>query len=740
MACDANILVRNVKMLWDLRLHNPFWLIPVLSSLFTSIPDQDHPQLKLNLILCPNVSGKPNKHIVNVPVTRRSPQTDLVNMAMAALTAPKYQGDCRQLLLEASSTFLQMANNARLNDTNADHKVFYSHLAFNCARMQDVLEGSTPLDDGVAVRLLEHFGSLISKEDLREIPYTYSTTARLRTLNFHWNQVRDLCNTERLDFIGRWLHQSTSAEELGALDRALEDCVDGISKRQPIQRSKAFEGQPTVKSLGEPKSIVQRAAQSSFDALHRCRQCKCPCPHDFGVKLELGTYRQPPTSSRPRVRQYRYKDRTAGGLDFEVFLCMEGDWHEVGIHAVRSLVQFSLPEEKTLVHRKEAVSARTKIEILCDEIARMKSKPGQRLELELAEDHLFHMGFEKTSFHIDNPAEDVSLMQCINDHQERFTERTKRLLYIIIGYMVFHLHNTSWLQAEWSSENIKFFRTISSEVPLRPFIDARLDDIIDDDQNKQEIEDAFYHPCPVLVSLAVVLLEIYFVKPFTELAAEHDIHLIEDPRGRVAATDLELVYYGAEEVGCRSQIPEDAKGILQAIDSCIDGELWEDHDGNILDRRTLKSRIYHSIVEPLEAHLSHGFSDIPLESIDKHARSIDFAHRGKFITCRKPEEVSRSMLTAARAVSHTSVPHTRSQAIQQGACLTELDYSSKPPRPSSVANPIPNLNLKPSSIVGSGSANFFDDQIGDQKGSDIPYPTHAAPALLSVMLPRINIY
>lgn len=638
---------------------------------------------------------------------------------MATSTAPEDVAGCRHLLLEASSTFLQMANIARLNDSSPGLKVFYSHLAYNYARIRDLLEASTHLDSGVAHQIFECLDSSIPESGIPEIPYTYSTAARLRTLNFHWNEVRKLHEDEQIDFISRWLRPTVSGEEREELDRALEDCVDEISKRQPIHKYKSFEMEPTVKTLGEPKSAVRTAAQSSFDALYSCKKCICPCPHDFGVKLELSTYRQPPKPSRSRVQPNRYKNKSAGGLNFEVFLCMERNWQEVGIHAVAARVGFTIPGESSLVNRQGTVSSRSRIEILCKEMTRMKTKPGQRLQLELTENQLFDMGFEKTDFHIHDPAGDESLMQRIKEHRECFTERIKRILYLIIGYTVLHLHNTSWLQSGWSSANIKFFRTVSSQIPLRPFIETRLDDRKGDHDDEISEKDAFSHPCPVLVSLAVVLLEIYFVKPFNELAMEQNVVLIEDPRGRVAVTDLWLVYYGVEELGqlgCRSNIPEDAKGLLDAIDSCIDGENWEDREGNVVDHYTLKSRIYELVVRPLEAYLSFGFSQIQLDSIDQHARSIDFAHRGRFVTIKRPDEFSPGKPSLTRAECLTPTHHTWSTTIQPGAHLREATSCSYLAHHLSVSGATSDLSVKWNSDIEKKTANFFDDEVGGKIG------------------------
>ncbi|KAF7548546.1 hypothetical protein G7Z17_g6988 [Cylindrodendrum hubeiense] len=117
------------------------------------------------------------------------------------------------------------------------------------------------------------------------------------------------------------------------------------------------------------------------------------------------------------------------------------------------------------------------------------------------------------------------------------------------------------------------------------------------------------HRCPALVALAVILMEIYFVTPFNTLAKNHGIELIYEPSGRVSLADALLVFYGEEEdeiEGCRSQIPEDYE------------------DGNLLDNNMMRPRIYDEVVRPLEAHLTHGFSQIPLEGLDKTQKYVEW--------------------------------------------------------------------------------------------------------------------
>lgn len=128
------------------------------------------------------------------------------------------------------------------------------------------------------------------------------------------------------------------------------------------------------------------------------------------------------------------------------------------------------------------------------------------------------------------------------------------------------------------------------------------------------------HCCPALITLAVVLMEIYFVKPFKKLADVQGTQLIETPSGRIVLPDVDQVFNGYEDMGkeieeWRSQMQEDYP-LIAAIDN-LDVELWENEEGRPLEGATLRSRIYDQVVRLLELHLSHGFSQIPLDAVDQ---------------------------------------------------------------------------------------------------------------------------
>ncbi|KAJ0159681.1 Major intracellular serine protease [Colletotrichum tanaceti] len=639
---------------------------------------------------------------------------------MAAFRPLDHDVGSSELLREVAGSFLQMAVVARLNDSNGDSKVFYSHLALNCARLHEFAKASLRLDAGLVSQALAHLGSLIPTTGVPELPAYFAKI---------------------VEFVSRWVGPVAPGRDLDLFDGALESCVDEICRQQPVQ-SRDEAGNVSVSGIDEPSFAVRKAAQSVFNALLSCKDCACSCPHRFGAKLELGTYRKP-TKPAKRARRYRIKNKTAEALDFKMFLSMERNWNEVRVHTLKETqVGFCLLDDSAVPHGKSASAVFQSIKTLCAPITRTQSKPLQRLELKLTGNQLFEMGFEKTNFRIDKSTEAISLAQCIKEHHEWFTEKTKRVLSLIVAYTVFHLDDTSWLPPGWGSANIKFFQTTSQEVPLRPFIETQLssrNDVEDEPCDPFVAKDLdSYHLFPALISLAVVLMEVYFVKPFERLAHMHNIQLIETADGSISLIDVDQVFNGVEdedggggdwgsfgdnlkrrtkreEEGWRAQIPEDYLYLLTAIDNCLDSEQWEDEEGQPLDHQTLRSRMYQKVVRPLELHLTHGFSNIPLDGVDEHAREINFAQWGHVIPRRESEELVSSHLSSAITPDGRQSPASLSLAQNQiGANAMGVEYWRGHPQslfPFLALHP--SLNIKPSFSVGddSHSARFFDDEV-----------------------------
>lgn len=667
--------------------------------------------------------------------------------AMAISPEPKDGASNETLLLDTVGTVLQMAKIARMNETNEEVRVFYSHLSWNCFRLQEHLtrarQASSRLNGELVGQALRHLGSLVPERGLQELPpYPVTADFRLKMLYIHWDEARRRRDRTELDFIQRWLRPGLSEEQRHEVDKALETCADELDKQQPEQPSLKSVHKYASPEISEPPYAVCKAAKSIYDALVNCKGCSCPDPHDFKAKLELGTYRNPVKKqvikpARRRGRRGRGEDDASGGIELDMFLSMERDWHEFRVQTVKErerVVRFDPPVDEASCRGRRVVEHYAKVDRLCRPIIKTKTKALQRLVLRLNSGELFEIGFEKSNFQIDHNAEPISLSQCFEDRQDFFTEKTKRILSLIIGYTVLHLHGTSWLQPGWGSSNIKFFQTTSCKTPLRPFIEAQLPKDGQDTtaSDFQSIEDGLEddddeldsgHCCPEVVALAVVLMEVYFAKPFKRLAAMHDIQLIETKSGRITLMDVDQVFEGDEEneEGWRYQIPDDSP-LLEAIDNCLDAELWEDEEGQPLDSATLRSRMYQKVVRPLELDLTNGFRNIQLDEVDQYARNLDFGKWGQPMSSQESD--GRSGLLSPREVMPMRSPSPGHFALispgQFAIGAEAWKYMHHASRLHSLASiSTSDIDSVSNSDFDYKAFQFFDDQVGDGEHSAV---------------------
>ncbi|KAM0239613.1 hypothetical protein ACHAP5_008184 [Fusarium lateritium] len=487
----------------------------------------------------------------------------------------------QDLLVDTAGTVIEVSKVAYLSAANQEVKAFYCHLGYNCFRLHESLtrarQGSSQIDQHCVSQAISSLGLLISETGPQELPaHHVALDFRLKLINLLWKDIRTESESSKSEFAQLWLKQDITEEQRNEVDRKLERSADVFETSQP---ERPLRRSATTLKATEPPFVVGKAANSVFDALIACKDCSCHPQHDFKAKLELGTYRTlEKRAARHKHVRRNHADDDIGVVELEMFLSMERDWHEFRVQTVKErLVNFrDAPETVTHIRREVQMK---RIDMLCKPIIKTGGRPLQRLLLRLKNDELFEVQPEKSNFQIDKSTKPVSLSRYLEDKKDLFTEKTKRILSLILGYAVLHLNSTSWLRSGWGSSSIKFFRTVAFKIPLRPFIEVPLEK---EDSSRTPADDAELsddlnsgHRCPELIALAVVLMEICFVRPFSQLAAMHNISLIPTESGHVTLVDADQVFCGdgEGEEGWRAQIPEDSP-LLQVIDNCLDGKLW----------------------------------------------------------------------------------------------------------------------------------------------------------------------
>ncbi|KAI0968934.1 pfs domain-containing protein [Xylaria arbuscula] len=544
----------------------------------------------------------------------------------------------------AYRTIQEISRLQRARETASELKLFYADLTAYCVMIRDhwnrIHKSIARTNNTLHSRLLDQLEAAITPSVFGEYRISASSLsigAKLHALHQRWEQSRgENDNNLRLQRVHSYLNFGTTPEARDEFIRTLATCEEDIRKLYPEDPSEwTMDDFAPQKKVREPPFAAWNAAKSIFKALTACKSCTC-CPmHEFIARFGLGTYRKPelePDSSMDV------------GLDFDMFLSMTEDWQEVCVHTAKeSAVHFTVndelgqPSPKARGPRNKAM----KVKKLCEPIAKIRSMTQYRLEFEVIRGQLFKLQSKRSTSLIDTTKDCISLEQFLRGGSRSFTERTRRILAVILSSAVLHLHDTPWLQPTWSSSDVLFFRTASLAIPLRPFIQIELSntdhthdlgemrDSCDGDVGGLEgdalddvdPDDLIQHQCPTLISLAIILLELYFVMPFDELAQRYGVEIGEDLglRSHTRSIDTTLVFKA-----CSNEIPENFQ-FLCAVEKCLDPTVWEDSEGNKLDNQTLRTRIYEEVVRPLETELTQTYSSISIDSLDEFARNLDFA-------------------------------------------------------------------------------------------------------------------
>ncbi|KAK5636286.1 hypothetical protein RRF57_011998 [Xylaria bambusicola] len=544
----------------------------------------------------------------------------------------------------AYHTVQEISKILRACETQGELKLFYADLTAYCAIIRDhwnrIHKCTRGINHVLYSQLLDQLEGIVSPNALGEFLISAPSLqvgAKIRALHQRWEASRGESDDKlRLERIRSCLDFGATCEAREEFIHSLAMCEDQIRMLYPEDPSEwtvdDFAPQKTVR---EPPFAVWNAAQSVFKALAACKSCACSPIHEFGARLGLGTYRKPDVEPDPSMDV---------DFDFDMFLSMTENWHEVCVHTAKeTIVQFAVNDElkQTSSKLRGTETQSMKVKRLCEPLTKIWTMAQYRLEFKVMRGQLFKLQSKRSTSLIDTTKECISLEQFFQGGLRSFTERTRRILAVFLSSAVLHLHDTPWLQPTWNSSRVFFFRTASLAVPLRPFIQIRLPNPdhahdVEKIPNSCEVvntgleggdlddidpDDLIHHHCPTLISLAVILMELYFVTPFDVLARKYGVDLGEDLEfhSHTRNIDTTLVFQA-----CRSEIPENFQ-FLYAVEKCLDPTVWEDAEGNKLDNQTLRTKIYEEVIRPLETELTQTYSYISIDELDEFARNLDFA-------------------------------------------------------------------------------------------------------------------
>uniref|UniRef100_A0A8H7K8C9 Peptidase S8/S53 domain-containing protein n=1 Tax=Bionectria ochroleuca TaxID=29856 RepID=A0A8H7K8C9_BIOOC len=561
-------------------------------------------------------------------------------------------GGCNlvDLVLATSKSILQISKILSGRQTEREVKKLLRHFIVHCTlvfdQVQRIRTNLVPEND-LLLQALGLFESLIALDATSNHPY-----GRQQGLNKRWHVMRTQNSDAKFAFATHCLVLDQTSI-LHALDESFNVWEEDVMAKYPEDGLDwSLDDYSTGKEgRTEPSFAVHSAARSMFKALTRSTSCECCTKHD--ALLCLRTY--------STLEVYQGDDNETN--DFEMLLSSHHDWQEVHVRTIRKRALHFIVDNETQPSpppKEELDYKPMPVKKLCDQLRKMQQMASKRLELKVENGRLFKLRSEKSKFRIDKRKAPISLQEFIRESPRSLTEKTKRILAVLLSYTVLHLHDTPWLQPSWNSSNILFFQTLSANIPLRPFIQTQLtvQDLNDQGQDEQkpqsnsggveflgrdpdgiDPDDIFTdpddneHPFPTLVTLAIVLMELYLAAPFDILAKKCGLCFPEHvDRGSLDVASVITEY--------KREIPQNSQ-FHHVLEKCLDSRIWKDDNGRKLDDQALSVRIYGEVVRPLEDELCDAFDFIKIEELDATAENLDFRGWGQAIYQHEEDTSSR---------------------------------------------------------------------------------------------------
>lgn len=180
-------------------------------------------------------------------------------------------------------------------------------------------------------------------------------------------------------------------------------------------------------------------------------------------------------------------------------------------------------------------------------------------------------------------------------------------LSVFLAYSIFYLYGGSWAREGWKRENIVFFAD-GNAIPMRPFLKVP-SATSPSDKAQSQGEVMSFHRYPEFLELGIMLLEVHFGQSLERmLGRDQDIVSVDE------------YFAAASEVYDRKKLDIISRGLRYAVESCLKPDFNMDLGMEDADDDELRSKIFDTVVQPLEEELERAFQEfISIDALDDEA-------------------------------------------------------------------------------------------------------------------------
>lgn len=579
--------------------------------------------------------------------------------------------DDLELLLSVLPMIIDAAVSLAARQTTIDGRSPYLYMHALCMLVLKELGRIKPLvrpDTQCVVQLLDVLDGLLPRPTYLETPRDRPDTGshrphqKLAALKYECTRLNQPSVSQ--DEYSRFISSSfdfndgqRTRDVLHQLQTVYEFCRLQYPEESPIY---VDEYTSLKRKRAEPAWAVWKAAQSAYQLLASVKDCACDPSHPYDARLFLATHRGPKAQD--------------DNCNLEMFLSLGSPWQEVRVGILDE------PRVKFLISDKPATKPSKKnkqIKNLCKLMTQFRKKQLRlyRLSFTVEDGSLWNNTPEESPFPLDLSGGEISLEDFIRTRAVTLTEKTKRIVAVMLGHGVLHLHGTGWIQQSWGASNV-IFHQISSAIPIRPYIQLRLADDVpefiadetdasEDDEDYFGNDDCFAHPFPGLVTLGMMLMQVYMARTFDSFAQEFEM---EDPGQLDSNAKFALASLAFKKHASAISFSEQ---YWYAIDRCLDPNIRYDENGEIMDQDGLRRVIYDEIVGPLEDELGQGKfltgASSFIMNLDTEARNLDLANWGQPLKFQMGYKSDRSAVPLPKRPESTMLNHRKQDQMEKVA-------------------------------------------------------------------------
>ncbi|KAK0117759.1 hypothetical protein ONS95_012085 [Cadophora gregata] len=443
-------------------------------------------------------------------------------------------------------------------------------------------------------RLLKALDDVVSEKSLQFISSEKASSVGLfkklegfREEMKHGTTVQDL--RTRFQFTTKEERRNKNLKKIRKCNEKLERFVHGRSSSVTSERHKSIMSRKTR----PPTNRSRRLSQDAHKKISRCWSCPCSSPHE--AKLSLLKCLAQNEGSDSAINLDLLVSMMSGEQPKEIWLesrirILSGKHEKNGQTIVRftddpdpaqSVPVFKDPRrfldtDSVCTFIKEAHKNNSSLELVFDGEKLWQGRPtGSRVHYK--------------------PEIGIPLDTLLGDAQTRLKLKESRVLAVVLAHAILHYCESPWVSNSWNKQHVSFFATLNGPDLMRPYLETQFE--ARTAPSDGVVDDLYSHPSPALLSLGILLLELYLSKPIESLWEADDT---EDGMEGVN-TNWITAEKQLEKMG-----DDLYEGYRNAIQACLKVDYVDSEDFS-LDNESFRKLIYERVVIPLEDELDNGF-------------------------------------------------------------------------------------------------------------------------------------